>query len=234
MLAIELSTSSDWAREMRGTASIASTVIGRGGERVDQVGVQRRAEQADQRRAVPQPADLLGRRGVDPQDDVGLPGLVGRPDRGARLGVGVVGEAAGRARPALDDDVVAEGASAWSPSPAWPPPGSPGRWSRAALRSATWRSIRRGASSPAAVDHAGAEDHAHGWYRSLAPVTGTHGVSGSSVLEVLERQPAVDDGRPPLLFVHGLGHGAWCWEKWLDAAAAAGLVGHGRLAARAR
>ncbi len=29
MLAIELSTSSDWAREMRGTASIASAVIGR-------------------------------------------------------------------------------------------------------------------------------------------------------------------------------------------------------------
>ena len=39
MLAIELSTSSDWAREMRGTASIASTVIGRGGQRLDQVGV---------------------------------------------------------------------------------------------------------------------------------------------------------------------------------------------------
>ncbi|GII24701.1 alpha/beta hydrolase [Planosporangium mesophilum] len=53
-------------------------------------------------------------------------------------------------------------------------------------------------------------------------------------LEILERQPAVDSGKPPLLFVHGLGHGAWCWENWLDAAAAAGhpayavsLRGHG-------
>jgi pimeloyl-ACP methyl ester carboxylesterase len=41
-------------------------------------------------------------------------------------------------------------------------------------------------------------------------------------LEILERQPATDSGRPPLLFVHGLGHGAWCWEHWLDAAAEAG------------
>jgi pimeloyl-ACP methyl ester carboxylesterase len=53
-------------------------------------------------------------------------------------------------------------------------------------------------------------------------------------LEILERQPATDSGRPPLLFVHGLGHGAWCWEHWLDAAAEAGypayavsLRGHG-------
>jgi pimeloyl-ACP methyl ester carboxylesterase len=41
-------------------------------------------------------------------------------------------------------------------------------------------------------------------------------------LEILERRPATDEGRPPLLFVHGLGHGAWCWEHWLDAAAEAG------------
>jgi pimeloyl-ACP methyl ester carboxylesterase len=27
---------------------------------------------------------------------------------------------------------------------------------------------------------------------------------------------------PPLLFVHGLGHGGWCWENWESAAAAAG------------
>jgi pimeloyl-ACP methyl ester carboxylesterase len=53
-------------------------------------------------------------------------------------------------------------------------------------------------------------------------------------LEIVERQPAADDGRPPLLFVHGLGHGAWCWEHWLDGAADAGfpayavsLRGHG-------
>jgi pimeloyl-ACP methyl ester carboxylesterase len=56
----------------------------------------------------------------------------------------------------------------------------------------------------------------------------------SAALEVVERQPTNDDGRPPLLFVHGLGHGAWCWEHWLAAAAVAGypsyavsLRGHG-------
>lgn len=31
---------------------------------------------------------------------------------------------------------------------------------------------------------------------------------------------------PPLLFVHGLGHGAWCWEQWLPAAAARGFSAH--------
>ena len=53
-------------------------------------------------------------------------------------------------------------------------------------------------------------------------------------LEVLERLPSVDVGKPPLLFVHGLAHGAWCWEHWLDAAVKAGypayavsLRGHG-------
>jgi pimeloyl-ACP methyl ester carboxylesterase len=53
--------------------------------------------------------------------------------------------------------------------------------------------------------------------------------------EVLTRLPAQDDGRPPLLFVHGLGHGAWCWdEHWMPAAAERGwpcyavsLRGHG-------
>jgi pimeloyl-ACP methyl ester carboxylesterase len=50
--------------------------------------------------------------------------------------------------------------------------------------------------------------------------------SAGADLEVLHRQPASDEGRPPLLFVHGLGHGAWCWERWLDAAAAAGHPAH--------
>ena len=45
-------------------------------------------------------------------------------------------------------------------------------------------------------------------------------------LELQSRAPAVDDGRPPLLFVHGLGHGAWCWEHWLGAAADAGYPAH--------
>lgn len=60
-------------------------------------------------------------------------------------------------------------------------------------------------------------------------------------LEVLHRAPAEDTGRPPLLFVHGLGHGAWCWEHWMDAAAEAGypayavsLRGHGASPGRLR
>ncbi|MEC9363191.1 MAG: alpha/beta fold hydrolase [Pseudomonadota bacterium] len=32
-------------------------------------------------------------------------------------------------------------------------------------------------------------------------------------LEVLSRLPQHDDGRPPLLFVHGAWHGAWCWDE---------------------
>ncbi|WP_204163347.1 alpha/beta hydrolase [Nocardioides gilvus] len=59
--------------------------------------------------------------------------------------------------------------------------------------------------------------------------------TGPRGLEVLAALPGNDaDEKPPLLFVHGLGHGAWCWEHWLTAAAAAGhpayavsLRGHG-------
>jgi pimeloyl-ACP methyl ester carboxylesterase len=71
-------------------------------------------------------------------------------------------------------------------------------------------------------------------------VSGPTPDSGAS-LEVLERQPAVDTGRPPLLFVHGLGHGAWCWEHWMQGAADAGypayavsLRGHGGSPGRLR
>jgi pimeloyl-ACP methyl ester carboxylesterase len=66
-------------------------------------------------------------------------------------------------------------------------------------------------------------------------VTSTHD------LEVIERQPATDTGKPPLLFVHGLGHGAWCWEHWQEGAAEAGypsyavsLRGHGNSGGRLR
>src|SRR5688500_6128372 len=50
---------------------------------------------------------------------------------------------------------------------------------------------------------------------------GSGGVTGDAsttdpTLELLERQPASEGDRVPLLFVHGLGHGAWCWENWLD------------------
>jgi pimeloyl-ACP methyl ester carboxylesterase len=41
--------------------------------------------------------------------------------------------------------------------------------------------------------------------------------------EVLARLPEEPTGKPPLLFVHGLGHGAWCWdEHWMPAAAEQG------------
>lgn len=47
--------------------------------------------------------------------------------------------------------------------------------------------------------------------------------------------PEADTGKPPLLFVHGVGHGAWCFDQhWMAAAAAQGwpcyavsLRGHG-------
>ena len=67
------------------------------------------------------------------------------------------------------------------------------------------------------------------------------GNTSPSGLEVVERQPSTDTGRPPLLFVHGLGHGAWCWENWQAAAADAGyasyavsLRGHGGSSGRLR
>jgi pimeloyl-ACP methyl ester carboxylesterase len=46
--------------------------------------------------------------------------------------------------------------------------------------------------------------------------------------EVISREPDTPvEGRPPLLFVHGLGHGAWCWdEHWLPEAAAQGWSAH--------
>lgn len=53
------------------------------------------------------------------------------------------------------------------------------------------------------------------WEWSLPPRT--------EHLEILSAVPETDTGRPPLLFLHGLGHGAWCYaEHWLPAAAAAG------------
>jgi pimeloyl-ACP methyl ester carboxylesterase len=67
------------------------------------------------------------------------------------------------------------------------------------------------------------------------------GNTSSSGLEVVERSAATGQERPPLLFVHGLGHGAWCWEHWQSAAADAGyspyavsLRGHGGSPGRLR
>lgn len=45
-------------------------------------------------------------------------------------------------------------------------------------------------------------------------------------LEVISRTPSPPTGKPPLLFVHGLGHAAWCWENWMDAAVSAGYPAH--------
>ena len=41
-----------------------------------------------------------------------------------------------------------------------------------------------------------------------------------------ERSGGATPPRPPLLFVHALGHGAWSWEQWLPAAADAGWSAH--------
>jgi pimeloyl-ACP methyl ester carboxylesterase len=62
----------------------------------------------------------------------------------------------------------------------------------------------------------------------------TRGTSSYSKLELFELQPEAGTGKPPVLFVHGAGHAAWCWENWMEAAADAGhaayavsLSGHG-------
>lgn len=61
-----------------------------------------------------------------------------------------------------------------------------------------------------------------------------HGTSSWSGLELLEAHPDDPTEKPPILFVHGAAHGAWCWQNWLQAAADAGhsayavsLSGHG-------
>ncbi|GAA1822653.1 alpha/beta hydrolase [Planosporangium flavigriseum] len=51
--------------------------------------------------------------------------------------------------------------------------------------------------------------------------------TGPRGLELLSAMPAVADStKPPLLFVHGLGHGAWCWEHWLRESATRGYAGY--------
>jgi pimeloyl-ACP methyl ester carboxylesterase len=44
--------------------------------------------------------------------------------------------------------------------------------------------------------------------------------------EVLHAEPDADTARPPLLFVHALGHAAWSWAEWLPAVADAGWSAH--------
>lgn len=65
--------------------------------------------------------------------------------------------------------------------------------------------------------------------------TPVESVRGPRGLELLRSVPPVDaPEKPPVLFVHGLGHAAWCWTSWLEEAARAGhpayalsLRGHG-------
>ncbi|MEV0610126.1 alpha/beta fold hydrolase [Polymorphospora rubra] len=55
------------------------------------------------------------------------------------------------------------------------------------------------------------------WARPVPPVR----------REVLAALPEVDEGRPPVLFVPGFGHGAWVFaEHWLDHAASRGFPAH--------
>jgi len=51
----------------------------------------------------------------------------------------------------------------------------------------------------------------------------THAAADGVQLEVLRCAPAAASSRPPLLFVHGSFHAAWCWsEHWLPFYAVAG------------
>ncbi|MCF6376661.1 lysophospholipase [Nocardioides KLBMP 9356] len=64
--------------------------------------------------------------------------------------------------------------------------------------------------------------------------TSVETTTGPRDLEVLYAAPPADGDKPPVLFVHGLGHAAWCWTDWMLEAARAGhpayalsLRGHG-------
>jgi pimeloyl-ACP methyl ester carboxylesterase len=62
--------------------------------------------------------------------------------------------------------------------------------------------------------------------RAAAPAVqrSTHSAADGVALEVLRCAPAAPSGKPPLLFVHGSFHAAWCWEEhWLPFFAAAGF-----------
>ncbi len=78
------------------------------------------------------------------------------------------------------------------------------------------------------------------WDWSLPP-TGAHREVLSIVPEGWHDEPRATR-KPPLLFIHGLAHGAWCWrEHWMPAAAdrgfptfAVSLRGHGDSGGRKR
>ncbi len=78
--------------------------------------------------------------------------------------------------------------------------------------------------------------------RPRGPLPGMHPALMAYDLEVIARECADASDAPPLLFVHGAGHGAWCWaEHFLDFFAERGfssyalsLRGHGRSGGRER
>ncbi|HEX5541485.1 MAG TPA: alpha/beta fold hydrolase [Micromonospora sp.] len=58
---------------------------------------------------------------------------------------------------------------------------------------------------------------ARDWARPVPPVR----------REVLTATPEADEGKPPVLFVPGFGHGAWAYaEHWLEQAATRGFAAH--------
>src|SRR5204863_8880860 len=74
-----------------------------------------------------------------------------------------------------------------------------------------------------------------GGRRVLRPMEWAFPVAPVEREVIVQAPPERDDSRPPLLFVPGLGHGAWVFaSRWLDHAAARGfssyamsLRGHG-------
>jgi pimeloyl-ACP methyl ester carboxylesterase len=61
----------------------------------------------------------------------------------------------------------------------------------------------------------------------FAPLRTTVPAAVSPRLEVISRLPSSPRHAPPILFVHGAWHGAWCWEEFfLDYFAAQGFEAH--------
>ena len=93
---------------MRGIASSDSPVARFACRACDQLRVIAGRHPRDDRAALAEPADLLGRRLVHLRDDVALPDGIRRSDAGTRLPIGVVGELRISAGARFDLDLVAE------------------------------------------------------------------------------------------------------------------------------
>ena len=50
---------------------------------------------------------------------------------------------------------------------------------------------------------------------SFRPPSFRHNLPSGKRLEVIVRRGIGSEERPPLIFLHGSYHGAWCWEKWM-------------------